>query len=71
MLFMLLKNVRLNDQTNLYEVTEATIKYQIDPSLLKSLQTYFQDNPYLLFANWYRTLDEAEKEKVNRTGGNV
>jgi hypothetical protein len=67
MLFLLLKNIRLNEQTNQYEAMEGGFYYKIDYSLFDSLKAYFQDNPYLLLANWYRSLDDTDKEKVKKT----
>jgi len=64
---MLLKNIRLNQQTNLYETVEAGIVYQIDPALQAKLQKYFGDNPYKLIADWYSGLDDADREKVKRS----
>ena len=64
MLFLLLKNIRLNPQTNLYETIEAGLTYQIDPALLDSSTAFFKNNPHLLLDDWYRSLDKTEQEKV-------
>lgn len=57
MLPLLLKNIRLNKDTNLYEAVEAGSKYQIDPSHIDNLGTFLKDNPTLLIAHWYRSLE--------------
>ncbi len=64
---MLLKNIRLNEKTKLYEVVEAATKYEFDHSLLIDLSSYLKENPGLLIAHWYRSLDNSNKEKVKKS----
>ena len=66
MLLVLLK-IRYNDKTKLYEVVEAAIKYEFDDTLLNDLNKYLKENPELLIAHWYRSLDDSDKEKVKKT----
>jgi len=67
MLLMLLKNIRFNDKTKLYEVIEAAIKYEFDDILLNDLNKYLKENPELLIAHWYRSLVDSDKEKVKKS----
>ncbi len=64
---MILKNIRFNNSTQWYEVVEAGIKYEFDDNLLNDLNKYYKKNPELLIAHWYRSLDDSDKEKVNRS----
>lgn len=61
---MLQKNIRLNRETNLYTAVEAGIKYEFDESLLNNLIKYLKENPTLLIAHWYRSLESSNKEKI-------
>jgi hypothetical protein len=67
MLFMLLKNIRLNKKTELYEVVEAGFKYEFGSFLLDNLGSYFKQNPKQLIGHWYKTLPEYAKEKVKQS----
>lgn len=66
MLKLILKNIRLNNVSGLYEVNEASFKYCIDPSLIDSLSKYLKDNPDDLIAHWYRSLPAEVQKKVER-----
>ncbi len=61
MLKMLLKKIRLNEETKLYEVVEAAIKYEFDEALLNDLVKYHKENSDSLIANWYRSLNVITK----------
>jgi len=67
MLLIILKNIRFNDKTKLYEVVEAAIKYEFDDNSLNDLNKYYKKNPELLIAHWYRSLVDSDKEKVKKS----
>ena len=48
---MILKNIRFNNNTQLYEVVEAGIKYEFDALVLDDLNKYLKENPTLLIAH--------------------
>lgn len=48
----------------MYEVIEAATRYEFDSRLLEDLIVYLKENPKLLIAHWYRTLDELNMKKV-------
>lgn len=47
---MILKNIRLNDNSQLYEVVQTGIKCEFDSSVLGDLNKYLEENPTLLIA---------------------
>ena len=67
MLIMILKNIRFNNITQLYEVIEAGIKYEFDGLALGDLNKYLKENPTLLIAHWYRALSNDQIKLVKKS----
>ncbi len=68
MLQLLLRHIRLNNQTGFYEATEAAINYQIDQSLINHLAEYLKNHPTKLISDWYRSLSTDDASKVRKRG---
>lgn len=64
---MILKNIRYNNNTQLYEVVEAGIKYEFDALVLDDLNKYLKENPALLIAHWYRELSNDQIKFVKKS----
>lgn len=67
MLIEVLKRIRLNPLTGLYQAIEAGYKYQFSESMLQSLKKHLDNDPTRLIGDWYRGLSESERSLVKRS----
>jgi len=67
MLIMILKNIRFNNTTQLYEMVEAGMKYEFDALALGDLNKYLKENPTLLIAHWFRGLSNDQIKFVKKS----
>ena len=64
---MILKNIRFNKNTQMYEVVEAGSKYEFDALVLDDLNKYLKENPTLLIAHWFRGLSDDQIKSVKKS----
>ncbi len=61
-----LKYLKLNENTGMYEVYDGGYKYEISPELIEDLHIYMHHSRIGLIGDWYMKLSREERPKVRK-----
>ncbi|UEG49393.1 hypothetical protein LK994_12195 [Ferruginibacter lapsinanis] len=62
----ILRALRMDKKTKMYRVADASVVYEIDPSIIMNLKEYLKKSNIGTIGSWYYKLAPEDKNKVKR-----